>query len=469
MQNNGAHRTPDGNTAWVPDITLREGQFEKYFEAAAETARCDPALEVAVLGEAVAASSVLSDPRRVLVWAERARGILDDHPAMERIATDTGWAVTACLTGDAAGVPAVLASLADGRLSAAVDESPPMLAVWTAVAANHVAMMIERFDQAYQAFEVGWARAQRVGAPLLIIYMGIGHADVLCRQGRLAEAQDLIASVEEANRGLERGLSAITALPKTLVALETGDTARAAAECNLLDATLLQHFPDYYPIHRIWLWKLQAEMALDAGRINESESVERADAIRKLARHSGLVEPCAVPWADTVMSAYIRSSRFQDVEHLGRDLERVPAEWPCRWPRSVAQTGWAALIEAGQDYQQAEDHHRQAIALLEDVDLPLASVRALVNYGSFLRRAVNQPRHDVPLAVLSSKLRLVVLPVLWAKPSPSCTPAAGVAVEGTDRNCPTRRNAPPSWPPGGPLMPRSPPSSVSHQKRSNIT
>jgi hypothetical protein len=24
MQSNGAHRTQDGNTAWVPDITLRE-------------------------------------------------------------------------------------------------------------------------------------------------------------------------------------------------------------------------------------------------------------------------------------------------------------------------------------------------------------------------------------------------------------------------------------------------------------
>ena len=93
--------------------TGRTDQFQEHFQAAAVAVHDYPALEVAVLGEAVAASSVLSDFQRVLLWAEQARQILDEHPRMDRAATDAGWAVTACLTGDPSGAGAVLDALAD--------------------------------------------------------------------------------------------------------------------------------------------------------------------------------------------------------------------------------------------------------------------------------------------------------------------------------------------------------------------
>jgi DNA-binding CsgD family transcriptional regulator len=361
----------------------RPDQFETRFKAAAEAAHDCPAVELAVLGEAVIATSTFSGPRSVLSWAEQARRILDDHPGVDRMAIDIGWAVAACMNGDPAGVGPVLNYLADGRLVAACADSPPVLAVWTAVAAHAIAMLTERFAESTQAFDSGWSRAQRAGSPQMIIFMGVSYADAQTRRGRLAEALELISSVEEAAADFEAGLSTVTSLPKAVLALETGDNSGAAAQCELLGGTLLRDFPDYYPVQRIWLWKVQAEMALDAGRTGEATAL--ADAIRDLAHQAGVVEPCVVPWADTAMSAYVRAGRFDDVESLALHLETVSLGWPCRWPRSVAEMCWASLAEASKEYEKAEDHHRRAVALLDEVDLPLARVRALVNYGVFLR------------------------------------------------------------------------------------
>ena len=375
--------------------TGRPDQFETRFQAAAEAAHDYPALELAVLGEAVSATSTFTGPRSVLSWADQARRLLDDHPGMDRVAIDTGWAVAACMNGDPSGVGLVLNYLADGRLAAAMADSPPMLAVWTAVAAHAIAMSTERFAESEQAFGSGWSLAQRAGSPQMIIFMGVSYADPQCRQGRLAEARELINSMEEATIGFEAGVSAVLSLPKAVLALETGDNSGAAAQCELLGGTLLRDFPGYYPVQRIWLWKVQAEMALDAGRTGEATA--RADAIRDLAQKAGVVEPCVVPWADTAMSAYVRAGRFDDVESLALHLETVSLGWPCRWPRSVAEMCRAALAEASKEHEKAEDHHRRAVALLDEVELPLARVRALVNYGVFLRRSARPAKARAPL------------------------------------------------------------------------
>src|ERR1019366_8137431 len=115
-------------------------------------------------------------------------------------------------------------------------------------------------------------------------------------------------------------------------------------------------------------------MALDAGRTDEAAS--RADDMRCLAAQAGVVEPCAVPWADTAVAAYLRAGRLGGVDVLVSHLDTVSAVWPCRWPRSVAESGRAGLAEARNDYLGAEKHHHTAISLLEEVGLPLALVRA---------------------------------------------------------------------------------------------
>ena len=375
--------------------TGRPDQFETRFQAAAEAAHDYPQVELAVLGEAVSAASTFLGPRSVLSWAEQARRVLDVHPGMDRTIIDTGWALAACMNGDPAGVDLVLGYLADGRLVAAMADSPPMLAVWTAVAAHAIAMVTERFAESEQAFGSGWSRAQRAGSPQMIMFVGVSHADPQCRQGRLAEARELVKSLDEALIGFEAAVSAVTSLPKAVLALETGDISGAVAQCELLGGTLLRDFLDYYPIQRIWLWKVQAEVALDAGRTGEATA--RVDAIRDLAQRAGVAEPCVVPWADTAMSVYVRAGRFDDVENLALHLETVSAGWPCRWPRSVAEMCRAALAEAGKQYEKAEGHHRRAVALLDEVELPLARVRALVNYGVFLRHSGRPARARAPL------------------------------------------------------------------------
>ena len=144
------------------------------------------------------------------------------------------------------------------------------------------------------------------------------------------------------------------------------------------------------------MWKVRAELALDEGRVEDATRL--ATAMSELAERAGLVEACAVPWADTAMTAYLRAGRLDDTQALIERLDAVSAAWPCRWPRSVAESGRAGLAEVQKENDRAEDHHRIAIALLEPAGLPLAQVRALMSYGIFLRRRGKPMQARAPLA-----------------------------------------------------------------------
>jgi ATP/maltotriose-dependent transcriptional regulator MalT len=225
--------------------------------------------------------------------------------------------------------------------------------------------------------------------------LGISHADSLCRRGRLDEARRLVEVVEEANSNPGAGVSAFTALPRALLALETGDAGAAEALCDLLSGSLLKDMPDHCPIHWIWVWKVRAELALDKGQVDVA--AELAVRMSTRAAKAGIVHPAVGPWADTAMAAFLRAGRHDDAEGLARYLETVTAAWPGRWPPSVAEGGRAGLAEVRKEYQEAEGHHRRAIDLLEEVQLPLASVRALVGYGMFLRRSGRPAQARTPL------------------------------------------------------------------------
>jgi DNA-binding CsgD family transcriptional regulator len=60
--------------------------------------------------------------------------------------------------------------------------------------------------------------------------------------------------------------------------------------------------------------------------------------------------------------------------------------------------GRAALAEAGGALEEAEEHHRQAVHLLDDVGLPLRQAPALLTYRRFLRRHRQPARARDPLS-----------------------------------------------------------------------
>ena len=161
--------------------------------------------------------------------------------------------------------------------------------------------------------------------------------------------------------------------PELLLALETGDAGTAESFCELLSGSLLKDMPEHCPIHWIWVWKLRSELALDRGLVNLAADLAVRMSTR--AAKAGIIDPAVVPWSDTAMAAFLRSGRYQDAQGLARHLEIVTAAWPRRWPRSVAESGRAGLAEVRKEHEEAEGHHRRAIDLLEDAQLPLALVR----------------------------------------------------------------------------------------------
>jgi DNA-binding CsgD family transcriptional regulator len=198
--------------------------------------------------------------------------------------------------------------------------------------------------------------------------------------GECADAHkelNALAEIEVAARKLadEQDWSIVWAM----VALEEGNVATAKAEAGKAELNVSAQVP----LVRTQLWRIHAELALDAGRT--SEAVRLAREMRDLHQRLGILEPCWAPWADTAMVAFLRAGLLDEAQALVEHLDMVTEGLPCRWPRSVAALGQAGLAEARGALEEAEHHHRRAVHVLDGVGLPLRRARALLIYGRFLR------------------------------------------------------------------------------------
>lgn len=205
----------------------------------------------------------------------------------------------------------------------------------------------------------------------------------MARRGRLAESRQLSQDIDAASLGLP-GIPPISDLSRANLALQMGDPGTARPVCDRFATQYLGSWPDHHPMHWLWLWKLRAELELDAGR--PSLAAQLARAMIELATRLGVLQPCVVPWADTAMSAHLRAGQYQDASALIDHIAEVSVGWSCLWPDAVAEMGRAGLAERAGHHDKADQHHRNAVALLKDTELPLARARALIDYGAFLRR-----------------------------------------------------------------------------------
>ena len=160
-----------------------------------------------------------------------------------------------------------------------------------------------------------------------------------------------------------------------MIALEEGDAPKAGSECAEAEGLLRAGNPWAWT----QLWRVEAELALDAGRIAGGGAIGTPYA-----------RPGRPPWAagtvldamgghshDRLSQAGLLDEAHALVEHLDGVTERVP----CRWPRSVAESGRAGLAEAEGDPERAEAHYDRAVELLEGIDLPLRRACALLFMG----------------------------------------------------------------------------------------
>ena len=171
-----------------------------------------------------------------------------------------------------------------------------------------------------------------------------------------------------------------------------GDAPKAGSECAQAEELLQAG----NPWARTQLWRVEAELAIDAGRAVEAAELGRN--MRDLAERMGVLEPCWTPWADTAMIAFLGVGLLTEAQALVEHLDRVTERVPCRWPRSVADLGRAGLAEAEGRPESAEEHYSSAVEILEGIDIPLRRGRALLSYGRFLRRTGRPVLARAPLA-----------------------------------------------------------------------
>jgi DNA-binding CsgD family transcriptional regulator len=378
------------------------GRAEEDFEQAARLAADDTALSIKVLLEAGVALAGVTRPARILPWAEKARALPASAARVTRVAADLAWGIPASISGDPAGAEALTAAMTGGSFAALLADALPATGTWMAVNAIHLATITERHAEADAAFQAGWTLALRLQSPSSMVAIGIAYGDVLVRRGRLAEARQLILDLDAATSGLP-GIPAINDLGRANVALEMGDPDTAKLASDRFAARYLREEPDHHPMHWLWLWKLRAELALDAGR--PRVAAQLAHNMIELTTRLGILQPCLVPWADTAMSAHLRAGQYEQATALIDHLAHVSAGWPSQWPNAVAEAGRAGLAESAGRPDQADDHYRSALAVLDRTDLPLARVRALIDYGAFLRRAGRPRQSREPLRRAVSEAR----------------------------------------------------------------
>lgn len=108
--------------------------------------------------------------------------------------------------------------------------------------------------------------------------------------------------------------------------------------------------------------------------------------LEDLSMRAGIGEPCWIPWARYAITAHLSACRISDARRVIAWLDRSAARLPCRYPRIAAATGRAKLAEVEGDHKAAEVLFSFALALHEQVSLPLELVETLLAYGAFLRR-----------------------------------------------------------------------------------
>jgi DNA-binding CsgD family transcriptional regulator len=212
----------------------------------------------------------------------------------------------------------------------------------------------------------------------------MGHAYTLARLGRLDEG--LVVATRASD--LAQTVPVIASLAGVACAdilLLMGRYRESDTWCDRTETTALARGEQFA---LLGVWHLRAQRHVQEGRL--SDACDLYVKLEETSSRLGIGEPCAVPWARHAIMAHLRCGRIQDGSRVVGWLERSVEGIPCRWPRIAAATGRAALAELHGDPGCADGHFKAALALHDQVELPLERVETLLQYGAFLRRA-NQP------------------------------------------------------------------------------
>ena len=340
----------------------------------------DPTLAVQPLLDQSLSAWLAAGPASALPLAVRARELAATADRDLRERAEAAWGHLALEAGDGRGLAAtepmarhVEAGLPEGPLS-------PAELTWPWASIYQFAMnenYSDRLDAAERTFKLARAIVERSGAANALATLAIYIANLAIRRGQLDEAlHEAVRAREFAE--LTPGMLAYSDLVRAEALLWLGRLDESEEAC----AQAERRAPDQW-FSRLWLSHVRGTRQLWEGEDTAAATFLTLEEINNAA---GIREPCHVLWASHAVSAHLAVGRVDDAARLVGWLDACAASLTCRWPRIAADLGRAQLAARAGDGDAAEEHFLAALALHDQVDLPLQRVEALLTYAAFLRR-----------------------------------------------------------------------------------
>jgi DNA-binding CsgD family transcriptional regulator len=351
-----------------------------FSEAARFAEAADPGLAVTVLMDASFAAMLTAGPKRALAPASRARELAAPLGPRLRAKAGAVWGMVAIQTGDLAGITAA-ESAAPWLLPGHDGEIHATEVDWGLVNGFAFAMLlVERLAEAERAFVMLRASADRASDPQATAMLADGHGYTLTRMGRLDEALEAINTALSL-ADLVPVAQSFAGVGRAYIQLYRGDLADSAAWCERVQAAATAR-GDWNAL--LFAWDVAGHRALrdgDAGR-----ACEYYARLEATVRQMGIGEPCLPPWPRHAIGSYLAAGQVGEAERVLAWVEDRAQALPCRFPRIAAATGRAWLAELHGDRDAAQAWFGQALALHQEVDLPVEHAETLLGYGAFLRR-----------------------------------------------------------------------------------
>jgi DNA-binding CsgD family transcriptional regulator len=376
--------------ARVEALANRPSQAQQLFMQAAAVAT-DPAGRVAVLCDALLTCLASAPARWVLDTAERALELAGDRTPQQRVLRFVhGYAALICECDPSGAIAATDEVLGAGARSLWSAQG------WNLTIAVHtlnICKVLEDYGRADTLFEREYAEAVAAGAPVLMAGLAVAYADILMRLGRLAEALEL---VERTTTLSDRRIQPWSDLAAAVLLSELGQDERAASHVAALRAFQAEIPPEQFAVVSLWLHLLDGRAQLAGGhREQASDTMARAGEIAALG---GRIEPCLVPWAAVALEAHLAAGRIERARALVSELDVCAQRLPSRWPHAVVALGQAGIAASEGQAGRADEHFAHAIARFAECSQPLEHARALISFGTHLRRSGRPRDAREPLA-----------------------------------------------------------------------
>ncbi len=319
--------------------------------------------------------------KRAAPLAVRARELAAEASAPVRAAAAAVWAVGTYFSGDPAGLEVAEAA---ARSAATAPSWRPAGTPWWDPVAHYasLALSAERFGDAQRLLDSILEAAERRSDPMAVAQALYYRTTLRWRLGQLDEALALSARLLEA-ADLVPVMTPNAAAVRAMVLLDLGRLdeaedwcARAAAAADgggdsLGYAVMASHLP-------------RGTLALRRGDLDSACATFTA--LWEIADALQVRDPGTVPWAADALAAYLACGREAAAGRLIDWLAPAAGALPARWPKVVVAAGRAALAERNDDPETARRRYAEALALQEQMPIPLARAQVLTDYGAFLYR-----------------------------------------------------------------------------------